>query len=26
MDSISIVADEFQGEWNYTIRPRAGKR
>jgi hypothetical protein len=26
MDSISIVADEFHGEWNYTIRPRAGKR
>jgi hypothetical protein len=26
MDSISIVADEFHGEWNYTIRPRAGRR
>lgn len=26
MESISIKADEFHGEWNYTIRPRAGKR
>jgi transposase len=26
MGSISIKADEFHGEWNYTIRPRAGKR
>jgi hypothetical protein len=25
MDSISIKADEFHGEWNYTIRPRAGR-
>jgi hypothetical protein len=25
MESISIKADEFHGEWNYTIRPRAGK-
>jgi hypothetical protein len=25
MDSISIMADEFHGEWNYTIRPRAGR-
>ena len=26
MDSISIKADEFHGEWNYTIHPRAGNR
>jgi hypothetical protein len=27
MESISIKADEFHGEWNYTIRPRrAGRR
>ncbi len=26
MDSISIKADEFHGEWNYTIRPRVGNR
>jgi transposase len=26
MGSISIKADEFHGEWNYTIRPRTGKR
>jgi hypothetical protein len=26
MESISIKADEFHGEWNYTIRPRARKR
>ena len=23
MDALSIKADEFHGEWNYTIRPRA---
>ena len=26
MDSIAIKADEFHGEWNYTIRPRVGNR
>jgi hypothetical protein len=26
MESISIEADEYHGEWNYTIRPRARKR
>ena len=26
MDALSIKADEFHGEWNYTIRPRAGNR
>jgi hypothetical protein len=26
MESISIKADEFHGEWNYTIRPRRARR
>ncbi|HWE38478.1 MAG TPA: ISAzo13 family transposase [Isosphaeraceae bacterium] len=26
MDALSIKADEFHGEWNYTIRPRARNR